>query len=819
MDIQEQASSSKISGLQFLKADPKMRYLVEAIEKNRGASKMLDEEIVNTLTEVRSLGSKYADPNYVGRAELYEAIESVLNALKAYSEYSSPFLKKVSAKEAPDYYKIIKRPMDLNQVTKNFKNGQYNSKKEFADDLYLIYSNCLTYNTDPDNYFRKCAIAMRAKTDELLENVPEIVVKTREQYNEEMKKKTEEEMMKRAAADAVAITAQVEQEIAAEEKEPEVIEQSQQFQEQTSIETPQMSVVLSDDMDDDECDRELQEILKGLDTPLLPELWDPEIDNPDRDRLFDSEYWKEQEAKRPTLDQYPQLQFSNRGTAAMIERNIETLKQTRLLHAKLLATKHNLPLGHFGVNETAITENKTTECRPQIDPKDLPPLVMNRDAGFACLQRVVVKLLQHAGFESGSSMAVNILTEVAQDYLLNLGKTMRAYMDDVFNKKTPEEIIKKTLYENGVPSPKDIESYVRDDIERYGAKLRDIQRRLENAYKESLSQPDNTGTDNEDLPENDDIFMTGSLGDGIELGDDFFGLRELGLGNLSVPAKLLLGSSKIKPVQKKAPEQNQRKSRYTNPPPFAPVDPEKVIGLLTDYFRNRLEEQSVKLAENGKLVDDEFLPPKQRNQRPKVPPTGKIPPQPKRQPPKTAAQNAAALAEKKRKKEKDAALLMEKENAKRLKMEVKAKERQEREEQKRMRQEQRDAKRKAEAEEKRLKKAKLEEERREKKLAEAAQKEAKKANEKKEPKKKKPTASKVNRVPATVSSQARSGATSSTSTITGSSSAGSKKNLDQIDDRDSEDVPLAVRKKTRTKEAAASSNARGNGRGNSRPPM
>jgi hypothetical protein len=59
---------------------------------------------------------------------------------------------------------------------------------------------------------------MRAKTDELLENVPEIVVKTREQYNEEMKKKTEEEMMKRAAADAVAITAQVEQEIAAEEK-------------------------------------------------------------------------------------------------------------------------------------------------------------------------------------------------------------------------------------------------------------------------------------------------------------------------------------------------------------------------------------------------------------------------------------------------------------------------------------------------------------------------------------------------------------------------------------------------------------------------
>jgi transcriptional activator SPT7 len=64
--------------------------------------------------------------------------------------------------------------------------------------------------------------------------------------------------------------------------------------------------------------------------------------------------------------------------------------------------------------------------------------------------------------------------------------------------------------------------------------------------------------DNEDLPENEDIFMTGNLGEGIELGDDFFGLKELGLGNISVPTRLLLGSGKIKPVQKKAPEQNQR---------------------------------------------------------------------------------------------------------------------------------------------------------------------------------------------------------------------------------------------------------------------
>jgi len=53
----------------------------------------------------------------------------------------------------PFIHIVIKRPMDLSQVARNFKNGQYNSKTEFAEDLYLIYNNCLTYNTDPVIFF------------------------------------------------------------------------------------------------------------------------------------------------------------------------------------------------------------------------------------------------------------------------------------------------------------------------------------------------------------------------------------------------------------------------------------------------------------------------------------------------------------------------------------------------------------------------------------------------------------------------------------------------------------------------------------------
>lgn len=44
---------------------------------------------------------------------------------------------------------VIKKPMDLGLVTKKLKACQYKSKKEFADDLHLIYENCLVYNTNP----------------------------------------------------------------------------------------------------------------------------------------------------------------------------------------------------------------------------------------------------------------------------------------------------------------------------------------------------------------------------------------------------------------------------------------------------------------------------------------------------------------------------------------------------------------------------------------------------------------------------------------------------------------------------------------------
>lgn len=121
------------------------------------------------------------------------------------------------------------------------------------------------------------------------------------------------------------------------------------------------------------------------------------------------------------------------------------------------------------------------------------------------LQRTLVKLLAHAGFEGAQENALNVLTEIAMDYMLTIGKTLRVYWDDYGRQMNSEvrnsfarfieaatyifrtkEILMHVLYENGVDNVAELESYIRDDIERYGNRLDELHRKLENSYQDML---------------------------------------------------------------------------------------------------------------------------------------------------------------------------------------------------------------------------------------------------------------------------------------------------------------------------------------------
>ncbi|KAH9922095.1 uncharacterized protein B0H18DRAFT_1121112 [Fomitopsis serialis] len=81
------------------------------------------------------------------------------------------FLKPVSKTDVPDYYEVISNPMDLQTMLKKAKQKQYKSKREFKDDLDLIWSNCFTYNAQPDHPLRMCVMRLKVKAEKLLKNI------------------------------------------------------------------------------------------------------------------------------------------------------------------------------------------------------------------------------------------------------------------------------------------------------------------------------------------------------------------------------------------------------------------------------------------------------------------------------------------------------------------------------------------------------------------------------------------------------------------------------------------------------------------------
>ncbi|KAI9929069.1 Transcriptional activator spt7 [Aspergillus wentii] len=162
-----------------------LKNLIARIDMKRTMVQASDAELRSLMSEVRKNRSKWASEDKVGQEELYEAAEKVLSELKAMTEHSTAFLTRVNKRDAPDYYTIIKHPMDLGTMTKKLKALQYRSKQDFVDDLILIWSNCLKYNTNPEHFLRKDALYMKKETEKLVPLIPEIVIRDRAEVEAE----------------------------------------------------------------------------------------------------------------------------------------------------------------------------------------------------------------------------------------------------------------------------------------------------------------------------------------------------------------------------------------------------------------------------------------------------------------------------------------------------------------------------------------------------------------------------------------------------------------------------------------------------------
>lgn len=162
-----------------------LKHLIARIDMQRGMVKASDNQLRTLISEVRKGRSKWASEDRVGQEELYEAAEKVLVELKAMTGYAQPFLQRVSKREAPDYFNVIKHPMDIGTMMKKLNQRAYKSKRDFVDDLNLIWANCLKYNQEPTHPLRKKALYMRKETDKLTPLIPEVVIRDRAEVEAE----------------------------------------------------------------------------------------------------------------------------------------------------------------------------------------------------------------------------------------------------------------------------------------------------------------------------------------------------------------------------------------------------------------------------------------------------------------------------------------------------------------------------------------------------------------------------------------------------------------------------------------------------------
>lgn len=82
---------------------------------------------------------------------LYAWLRTVLRDIKAHGQ-AWPFHEPVDPQEVPDYYDVVKDPVDLKMVGARIKEKAYTCKEDFVRDINKMFDNCRKYNAEGSLY-------------------------------------------------------------------------------------------------------------------------------------------------------------------------------------------------------------------------------------------------------------------------------------------------------------------------------------------------------------------------------------------------------------------------------------------------------------------------------------------------------------------------------------------------------------------------------------------------------------------------------------------------------------------------------------------
>ncbi|KAK9109463.1 hypothetical protein Sjap_017523 [Stephania japonica] len=105
----------------------------------------------------KTIDSEFGKPMEIGPTtplpdkKLLVFILDRLQKKDTYGVFSEP----VDPEELPDYHDIIEHPMDFSTLRNKLSNGAYACLEQFENDVFLICSNAMTYNSSDTVYFRQ----------------------------------------------------------------------------------------------------------------------------------------------------------------------------------------------------------------------------------------------------------------------------------------------------------------------------------------------------------------------------------------------------------------------------------------------------------------------------------------------------------------------------------------------------------------------------------------------------------------------------------------------------------------------------------------
>lgn len=110
-----------------------------------GSTEALDDNEINAFSAQYPKAAEWELP--YNQTTWYKTCMKLLEQILR-DKWAGPFKAAVDpvALKIPDYYTVIKHPMDLGTVKSRLKNQEYHSPGDFASDVRLVFRNAYVYN-------------------------------------------------------------------------------------------------------------------------------------------------------------------------------------------------------------------------------------------------------------------------------------------------------------------------------------------------------------------------------------------------------------------------------------------------------------------------------------------------------------------------------------------------------------------------------------------------------------------------------------------------------------------------------------------------